>query len=99
MYAVLFEDNEEFVHMRRQHMAAHLDFLSQHATEIVAAGPMFDARSGVGAGGLWLVRARDAASVQQLIEADPFWSTGLRKTIHIREWKQVFADGVRLMNA
>ena len=54
---------------------------------------MRDAESGEPAGGLWLVHADRQEAVRELIEADPFWPTGLRKSVRILEWTQVFADG------
>lgn len=42
------------------------------------------------AGGLWLVDADGPDSVMALVQADPFWPTGLRKDVRVLEWKQVF---------
>ena len=94
IFAVLFEDHEEFGHMRPKLMPDHLAFLERNAASISAAGPLKDA-DGAPAGGLWLVSADSREAVQALIEADPFWPTGLRKSVRILEWTQVFADGVR----
>ena len=33
----------------------------------------------------------------RLVEADPFWSTGLRKSIRILEWTRVYADGQQMI--
>jgi uncharacterized protein len=52
---------------------------------------------GQGAGGLWLVEAADAFEVDALVKEDPFWPTGLRKSVRVLTWKQVFADGRRLI--
>ena len=92
-YAVYFEDNDEYAHVRPKFMSEHLRFLQQHADAIEAAGPMKKAQSGEPAGGLWIVEAEDYAQVRKLVETDPFWPTGLRKDVHILEWNQVFADG------
>jgi hypothetical protein len=35
--------------------------------------------------------------VRRLIEADPFWPTGLRKAVRVLEWTRVFADGKPLI--
>jgi hypothetical protein len=35
--------------------------------------------------------------VQALVEADPFWPTGLRKSIQILEWTQVYVDGQKMI--
>jgi uncharacterized protein YciI len=41
------------------------------------------------------VEAERDEDVQRLIENDPFRPTGLRKTVTIYRWKQVFASGRR----
>jgi uncharacterized protein len=30
-----------------------------------------------------------------LVRSDPFWPTGLRETVRVLQWTQVFADGRR----
>jgi hypothetical protein len=97
LYAVLFEDNEDQAAMRTKHMTDHLAFLERHGAQITAAGPLKDAKDGAPAGGLWLVEAEDANAVRALIKADPFWPTGLRKSLRLLTWTQVFAQGKRLI--
>lgn len=82
--------------MRTAHMPEHLAFLERNANVIKAAGPLTDAEDGGPAGGLWLVEAVSRETVRALVEADPFWPTGLRKSVRVLQWKQVFADGKRL---
>lgn len=96
-YAVLFDDNDELAHMRPRYMADHLQFLSDHSDSIEVAGPLKDGFSGAPAGGLWVVEAANAEQVQALVENDPFWPTGLRKSIRILEWTQVYAHGRKMI--
>lgn len=96
-YAVLFEDHADKAEERTNHMAAHLAFLEANASTIMAAGPLMSADTTEGAGGLWIVEADSAEAVTALIEADPFWPTGLRKSTRILAWRRVFADGARLI--
>lgn len=94
IYAVLFEDDESHADMRARYMAEHLAFLESNAGTIQAAGPLTDTAGGSPAGGLWLVEADSSQAVGELIEADPFRPTGLRKSIRVLQWTQVFArDG------
>jgi uncharacterized protein YciI len=93
LFAVFFEDNADKSDMRARFMSDHLAFLTSNGDQIEAAGPMKDAETGMPAGGLWLVRAEQASQVRTLVEADPFWPTGLRKSVRILEWTQVFTDG------
>jgi uncharacterized protein YciI len=92
-FAVHFADNEEHAAKRQQFMQDHLEFLLRHKTSILAAGPLFDAATGTGAGGQWVVEAADEAEVTALVREDPFFPTGLRKEIKIFEWKPVFDSG------
>ena len=45
------------------------------------------------AGGLRIVEAENDAEVDRLVKDDPLWSNGLRKSVRICAWSQVFADG------
>ncbi len=97
LYAVLFEDNPSLgTDVRRQHLPAHLSFLERNAPRIKAAGPL-RASAGEAAGGLWVVEADSADVVDALVKEDPFWPTGLRRSVRILSWSQVFADGKRLI--
>ena len=97
LYAVLFEDNPDTAHdLRRRHMPAHLSFLEKNAAQIKAAGPL-QTSSGGPAGGLWLVEAESGDTVEALVKEDPFWPTGLRRSVRVLRWSQVFADGKRLV--
>ena len=96
LYAVLLSDNPGKTDIRPRLMPAHLEFLERHRAEIRAAGPLIEP-DGRGAGGLWLVEAEDPAAVTTLVELDPFWPTGLRQSVHILEWRQVFAEGRRTL--
>jgi hypothetical protein len=97
LYVVLFEDNATLgADVRRRHMAAHLSFLEHNATRIKAAGPL-RALWGDPAGGLWIVAADSPDVIDALVKADPFWPTGLRHSVRILCWSQVFSDGRRLL--
>jgi uncharacterized protein YciI len=91
IYCVLFEDDERHLDARQLHMQAHLAFLQAHADQVSAAGPLEDTKDRQPAGGMWLVTATDPESVWSLVRADPFWPTGLRKSVRVLQWKQVFS--------
>ena len=97
LYVILFEDDEGRSEMRTRHMAEHLAFLEANTTAIKGAGSLDDADTGAAAGGFWLVEAGTREAVEALYQADPFWPTGLRKSVRVLRWRQVFADGHRLI--
>jgi uncharacterized protein YciI len=94
-YVVFFTDNSDQADARKRLMPAHLNFLEQHRNHIRAAGPFRDTDSNE-AGGLWLVDAESRESVTDLVHQDPLWPTGLRKSVRVLQWSQVFADGRRV---
>jgi uncharacterized protein len=91
---VLFADNPARADQRQRFMPDHLAFLERNAARIRAAGPLKET-DGAPAGGLWLVEAESAEVVTALVHADPFWPTGLRQSVRVLEWSQVFAEGRR----
>ena len=97
-FIVTFEDNEEMAHMRQKHMVDHLSFLESNRASIDAAGPLFRVENNEGAGGIWVVEANSDEEVHNLVKSDPFWPTGLRKSYAVLGWKQVFANGKRLID-
>ncbi|WP_169730740.1 YciI family protein [Leisingera aquimarina] len=74
----------------------HLDFLERHSDKIEAAGPLSDTAR-LGRDGMWIVEADAEEDVDRLVQEDPFWPTGLRKSYAIIKWTQVYAAGSRLI--
>lgn len=97
-FIVTLQDNDEMSHMRQKYMAEHLSFLEANQKGIEAAGPSFRTDNNEGAGGIWIVEADSGDAVHDLVKNDPFWPTGLRKSYTVLRWKQVFANGSRLIN-
>jgi uncharacterized protein len=95
LYAVLFTDDPAHANARQRLMPAHLAFLEKHRDRIRAAGPLREGDDGEAAGGLWLVEAASADEVAALYKDDPLWPTGLRRSVRVLRWSQVFADGRR----
>lgn len=93
-FVVLFEDNPETdVSIRLSYLPLHLKFLQRNAAKIAAAGDLSDTQTD-GAGGLWVMNAKDEDEVVRYVHADPFWPTGLRKSFRIMKWSQTRADRV-----
>ena len=93
LFAVLFEDDpDKAAEARAQHMPAHLEFLKRNKNSIKAAGPL-QSDAGEPSGGIWIVEADAIDAVNALVHEDPFWPTGLRKSVRVQAWRQVFADG------
>ncbi|MCH7777381.1 MAG: hypothetical protein IH878_12710 [Gemmatimonadetes bacterium] len=63
--------------------------------DIRSSPPLKDTEGDVPAGGLWIVQADSPWIARSLIEADPFWPTGLRKSVRVLEWTRVFSGSKR----
>ena len=94
LFVVQFEDvyagQPERLPERQQHMPAHLAFLAQHPDQVVAAGALRSSQEGTPLGGIWIVNAPDQAAVETLYQADPFWTAGLRRSVHVNHWAKAF---------
>jgi len=97
LFTIHFQNNNDAdPEIRPNYMARHLAFLSENRGFIQAVGPLKD-NDGTIKSGLWLVDVETIDQVWELVKADPFWPTGLRDTIEINQWAQVFADGQPLV--
>lgn len=97
LFIILFHDNPNAdVDIQPRFMAQHLDFLTRHKDIICAAGPLKE-EDGQVKGGLWLVDVKTTKEAWDLVKVDPFWPTGLRDKIEIKQWNRVFADGQTLV--
>ena len=95
-FIVLFGDNPGAgVEVRTKHMLEHLEFLQRRSASVKAAGPSKN-QHGSGAGGFWIVDAKNETAVRNLIEEAPLWPTGLRKSVRVLSWTQIFAEGQRV---
>jgi len=95
-FVVLLEDEPSKADVRPRLMPEHQAFLKANAAQILEAGPLLEA-DGKGAGGLWIVEHDSREAVQALVEQDPFWPAGLRKSVRILAWRRVFAGGQSLL--
>lgn len=96
LYTIHFHDNASAdPDIRPRLMQQHLTFLSENKAAIHAAGPLKE-DDGTVESGLWLVDVETADQAWELVKADPFWPTGLRDRVEIKQWAQVFADGQAL---
>lgn len=96
LFAVLFEDDpQNAAAIRREYLPRHFAFLEANAASIRTAGPL-SRENDAFAGGLWLVEAQTSDDVDRLVEEDPFWAAGLRKSVRVFRWNQVFAEGALL---
>lgn len=88
-YAVHFDDDPARQAVREDQHAAHAEFLVAHADQVLAAGTLCREGSDAAVGELWLVRAASELAARELVEADPYFEHGLRRTVRV--WRYAAA--------
>ncbi|MFT5173169.1 MAG: hypothetical protein ACI8W7_001340 [Gammaproteobacteria bacterium] len=83
VFAVHFEDEPTKQSVRDEYQQDHHDYLQRCAARMVNAGVLHRDEGGSPVGGFWLVRGSSELSVRELIEADPFFVHGLRRTVRV----------------
>jgi uncharacterized protein YciI len=94
LFAVRFHDRPGAGELRRQLLQAHLEWVAAHQDAVRVAGSLRDSPDGTPVGGLWVVRARDKATVEALIATDPFTTGGLRAGWDIHYWSKALPQPV-----
>lgn len=87
IFAVHFEDEPTKQSVRDEYQLAHHDYLQKCTARIVNAGVLHRDGGGSPIGGFWLVRGSSELDVRELIEADPLFVHGLRRTVRV--WRFV----------
>ncbi len=96
LFAVMLEDEPKNADARPKHRGAHQAYLEKNLDKVRDAGPLLDPTSGASLGGMWLVEAENEGDVRKIVENDPFYHAGLRKSVRIAWWKLVFSGGKKV---
>ncbi len=85
-WVAIFDDNEGLESIRREHSAAHFDYLAANRDKIVIAGGLRLAPSEWYCGGLWVLQVDSRDEAVSLIEQDPYFRLGLRQGYRLLAW-------------
>ena len=91
LFIARFTNKPERAALLSQHYPAHLEWLKQHESAILAAGALRTEPDVMPVGGLWIIRADSKSEVEALFRTDPFWVQGLRQSYEILHWSNAFA--------
>lgn len=93
LFIVQLEDRPDRAALRQRLVQDHRRWVASMQARIVAAGSLHAQPQDPAQGGLWLVRGSDPAEVRALVQQDPFWRGGLRRSLQIRFWCRGFPAG------
>jgi uncharacterized protein len=96
-YAIQTADKPGSAELRAANRPAHLDYLTAHASKLLAAGALISDDGTGGHGGIIIVDTDDRAEAERFINDDPFTKAGLFEKITITRWRKAFFDGKKLV--
>jgi uncharacterized protein YciI len=85
-WVAIFDDNEESESVRKDHSEAHFGYLATNRDKIVIAGGLRPAPGEWYCGGLWVMEVDSRDEAVRLVEGDPYFQLGLRKTYRLLVW-------------
>lgn len=85
-WVAIFDDNEGFDWVRKEHSSEHFDYLAANRDKIVLAGGLRPAPEERHSGGLWVMEFASRDEAVKLAEGDPYFRLGLRKSYRLHVW-------------
>lgn len=92
-YLIETFDNPERAHVRRDRYQEHLEFLSEHATLLLACGAKLSDDASHADGGIYLVDLDTREEAEAFISEDPFSQGDLFREVVVRRWRKAYLDG------
>ncbi|CAM3164233.1 YCII-related domain-containing protein [Sphingomonas antarctica] len=92
LWAIWSDDTADALHLRREHLAAHLAYAETIVDRIAVGGPLRDGDTDLGS--LILLRVDSQAEARTILENDPYYRAGVWTNIQIRPFRAVIGDWV-----
>lgn len=85
-------DKPGHAQLRRDLRPAHLGFLEQHASLLIACGAKLEDDGADAGGGIYIVDTEDRQQAERFILSDPFHVGGLFRDVRITRWRKAYVD-------
>lgn len=92
-FLIYTQDVEGGAEIRKEQLQAHLDYLDQNVTRLIASGGIMNIEGTRPIGGLIIVDVDTEEEALAFAKADPFGAAGLFKEIRVQRWKQFYLHG------
>jgi uncharacterized protein YciI len=96
-YAIITRDKPNSLQLRNDTRGPHLEYLTENADKLLAAGAQVDDSGQGGYGGLIIVDTEDRAEAEAFIQNDPFAKAGLFSGIEVVRWRKAFFNKEHLI--
>ncbi len=85
-WVAIFDDNQECESVRKEHAEAHFSYLATNRDRILIAGGLRPAPGEWYCGGLWVIEVDSRDDAVRLVEGDPYFRLGLRRSYRLLVW-------------
>jgi len=86
-------DKPDSLALRQEHRPAHLDFLRENATALLACGAKLSDDGETPSGSVYIVDVETRAEAEAFLAQDPFSQVGLPAEVRITRWRKAVLDG------
>ncbi|MDX1711082.1 MAG: YciI family protein [Rhodovibrionaceae bacterium] len=92
-FAIICKDRADAGNLRQETRSKHIEYLDQHESRLVYAGPLLRADGETPAGSLLVFDGEDKADAEAFAEGDPYAEAGLFESVEIHPIRQVYPKG------
>jgi hypothetical protein len=92
-YVVFCADSENGESLRKEHLEAHLAHIKTVADKLMVAGPC-PPEDGERGASMLVVEAENVEEARSLIEADPYFQSGIWDSVMVRAFRAVAGEWV-----
>lgn len=93
-FLVVCEDVENSQPLRKQALAAHLEYVESIMARIAVAGPLVEPQSGEHRSSCFIYEANSEEETLELLVNDPFYQAGVFKQYSIKQFRAVAGNWV-----
>ncbi|HWA42779.1 MAG TPA: YciI family protein [Hypericibacter adhaerens] len=88
LYIAYCLDKPDHAAVRAANRPAHVEFLKQHAAQIVIAGPVLSEDGQQMVGSLFILEFDGRGDVDRFLKSDPYAKAGLFASVDVRPWRK-----------
>ncbi|TWI56586.1 hypothetical protein IQ22_01037 [Pseudomonas duriflava] len=92
-YLIETWDKQGSEQLRQNNRPAHLDFLRENASKLLACGAKLDDAGANASGSVYIVDVETRDEAEAFLAQDPFSQVGLPEKVMITRWRKAVLDG------
>jgi len=90
LWAVYCIDKPDSAALRKEHLAAHVEYLKKNSGKIFLSGPLQSDDAAANVGSLWILKADSREAAQAFADNEVFVRAGVFQSVTVRRMRQGF---------